>query len=348
MSDMLIFISDPDPEIYLWGFELEQNYYTSTFNEKIFFNISNIKHHYKDGTLLHFVEIPDINFLDCDKYHSNIFKIIETHSLFDIDTYLKYDLNIEDNDYIIDFASDNRNIKFLDWYVSSGYKLKYSENAFFPTRDNLDVSNWWLNSSLKLIYDHRSFDFASQHGYIQVLDWWINSGLELKYTKNSLSYFYYLEDEDECIKILDWWINFGLEIKYDEYQIEYAMMNHHIKILNWWLDSGLKIKTFGELTCCCDNECLEVLDWWKKSGLVMDYTGIINLASNNGYINILNWFYNSGFKLKYTEEAMNFPYNTKVLQWWLDSGLELLYDDLSMTCASNVEILEWWKTTTWA
>ncbi|YP_004894132.1 hypothetical protein MegaChil _gp0081 [Megavirus chiliensis] len=374
MSDILFFISYSDSDYYLISFELKEDYYVSTYSNKNFFDMAKIKYHYKDGTLLHIVEIPknhpEIKFYNANEYnnkylkngpimpesdilldegnnsgeyYSNVFKILETHSLFDIDTYLKYDLNIEDNDHIIDFASGYGNIKFLEWYLSSGYTLKYSELALFPNSDNMEISNWWLNSGLELKYNHRAIDNLSSAGDINVLNWWLNSGLELKYTEHSLT-CYYNKDEDKNIQLLNWWINSGLEIKYDNFPITYAMMNHNLNVLDWWLNSGLELKPPNKLYCGCDDECIKVLDWWKKSGLVMDYSNVIDRASQDGYINVLNWFIGSGLELIYTRDAMNFAHNTKILQWWLNSGLELLYDDLAMTCAPDIETLEWWKT----
>nr|WBF71180.1 hypothetical protein [Megavirus caiporensis] len=368
MSDILFFISSG----CLRYFKLKGNYYVSKNFEQKFFDVTMIKYHYKDGTLLHMVEIPKnhpkikfysgINYNKyrtngpimpesntlfdknqySGEYYSNVFKILETHNLFDINTYLKYDLNIEDNDHIINFASLYENIDFLEWYLSSGYTLKYNDLAFFPNSDNMDVSNWWLNSGLELKYDHRAMDTLSSMGDIKVLDWWLNSELELKYTEDSLK-CYYNKNEDKNIQLLNWWINSGVEIKYDDFPITYAMMNHNLNVLNWWLNYGLKIKSSGVLHCCGNDDCIKVLDWWKKSGMIMDYSDILDQASRYGYINVLNWFISSGLELKYTKDAMNFANSTIILQWWLDSGLDLLYDDLAMTCAPNVEILEWWK-----
>ncbi|AZL89856.1 ankyrin repeat protein [Megavirus baoshan] len=345
MSELLIFISCLNSKDYLRDFKLVKNYYVSNnCTEVYFFNLSNIKNHYQNGIFLHVVETPKkcYKFNNRSVYHSNKFRILETHSLFDINTYLKYDLNIEDNEHIIYFASFYKNIDFLEWYISSGYKLKYGKNIFFPRNDNLDVSNWWLNSGLELKYDHIPLDYSSKYRYFKVLDWWLSSGLELKYTEESLS-FDIIKDENKYIELLNWWINSGLKLKYDDYIIEDAMLNHHINILNWWLDSGLEFKLSDiEYLCCCDTECIKVLDWCKKSGIILN-DDIIDMASKDGHINVLNWFLNSGLELKYTKKAMNLAHDCKILQWWFDSGLELLYDDLSMSSALNVEILEWWK-----
>ncbi|AGD92635.1 hypothetical protein [Acanthamoeba polyphaga mimivirus] len=232
-------------------------------------NFDEINKHYSSGKYLYIINVniddPEIilyknkDYIQCNKIY-----VEEKYSLLDPDTYIKFNLNIEDNEYIIDWCSVfgtiselnnlwdlginftytnnsldyTENVDVLNWWLNSGLELKYTNIAMNLARDT-KILQWWLDSGLKLIYNEKAMDSASTNLHIKepikILDWWLNSGLELKYTHIAM-------DNASNIKILDWWLNSGLELKYTINAIEISIITQDTDFLDWWLNSELEIK----------------------------------------------------------------------------------------------------------
>jgi hypothetical protein len=55
---------------------------------------------------------------------------------------------------------------------------------------HIELLDWWLHSGLKLQYTENAMNRASEKGHIKVLDWWLASGItELKYSPESIQYY---------------------------------------------------------------------------------------------------------------------------------------------------------------
>ena len=140
--------------------------------------LSHIEKFYMEGTILATIKLP-INDLDFkmtihDNYwRSNKIIICEEYSLYDIQTYEKFGLDILKNTCIVKFASRDNNIDFLNWWLNSGLELKYNEDAIEMASSgcHIKILDWWLNSGLELRYDKLPIMWASSRGHVKVLDW---------------------------------------------------------------------------------------------------------------------------------------------------------------------------------
>ncbi|AEX61508.1 putative ankyrin repeat protein [Megavirus courdo7] len=173
-----------------------------------FSKIENIDLLYNNGTTLLLVDtIDDKNIFKRKKGYAKKLILRKSYDLFDYNTYQELDLDITKNKHIVDLASINCNIDFL---------------------------NWWINNNIMLEYSVISINQACFNGDIEILNWWLTSGLTLKYDNEAI--------DNGNIEILNWWIESGLELKYSNKSIDNASYNGDIEILNWWVDSGLKLK----------------------------------------------------------------------------------------------------------
>ncbi|AGC02264.1 hypothetical protein H012_gp187 [Acanthamoeba polyphaga moumouvirus] len=123
------------------------------------FSLDQIKKYYYKGHKLHVIDKSD-NSSGTRFYYQ--FKVIESYSLFDINTYIKLGIDITENEHIVDIASEESNIDFLNWWIESNIDLKYSEKSLdYPSNyGKINVLNWWLNSNLPLKYSEKSINFA--------------------------------------------------------------------------------------------------------------------------------------------------------------------------------------------
>nr|QZX42857.2 ankyrin repeat domain containing protein [Mimivirus sp.] len=149
---------------YLYGL----NVYNSP--QYIFYTIDIINQYYNFGTNLLIIE-PDFdskiriisyggdNYETPNIWKCSQIKVTKCLSLFDFDTYTQLGLDITENKYIVDFASEYGRIDFLQK---------------------------WYNSSIMLIYGNKSLEKASGNNHIDILDWWLNSGYKLKYNTKAI------------------------------------------------------------------------------------------------------------------------------------------------------------------
>lgn len=283
---------------------LNDNLSTSTTHAVDGFYFTTLEHihkFYQHGINLRIIKLPTENpdfkmVTDKyeDKYRSNMIIFGEKYSLYDIDTYTKFNLDITKNKYIIDLASYYGHVHILDQLM------------------NL------MNSGLKIEYSHHAIDSASEKGHVPILDWWINSGLEIKYSNHAIN----LASSNGHINILDWWKIQSdlklLELKYSVWAMDWASENNNIEVLNWWVQSGLRLKYSN---CAMDwasaNGDINVLNWWKTSGLALKYSvNSIDVALSNGHIHVLRWWKKSKLECKYTKNLPSI-HNKKVLQWYI-------------------------------
>jgi hypothetical protein len=118
---------------------------------------------------------------------------IEEHEIKSFDILHKTDLNIfviENNKilYVNDIlfnASSNGNIEILEWFKNSSYEFKYDEDVIIWASyyGHTQVLEWFKNSGYEINYNNCEIYFASVNGHIQVLEWFKNSGYKFKYDK---------------------------------------------------------------------------------------------------------------------------------------------------------------------
>ncbi|AGC02294.1 ankyrin repeat protein [Acanthamoeba polyphaga moumouvirus] len=276
---------------------------------------------------------------------TNMCKFLETYSLYNFLTYEKFGLDIQKNIHIIDFASRDNKIEFLNWYIDNNYIPIYSEDALYyaSIKGHLNILNWWLNSGLKLKYDENILDDLSIYGEINVLNWWLNSGLELKYSAKALDYYYGFDENK--IKVLNWWLNSGLELKYTKNSIDLPSSYVDTDILNWWLNSGLELK-YSEKSLDLikkDANIIEIIKWWINSGLEIKYSSeFIRLLIWWNKLECLQYMMQNGLEIKCNKYILDCAENVEILNWWIKNGLPMLYSEVAMDFCSNTKILDWW------
>lgn len=256
-----------------------------------------------------------------DKYRANKIILGKKYSLLDPSTYSELCLDITKNDYFVLFACKYNRVDSLEWWKTSGIKLKYSNRAIdlASKYGHIDVLNWWRISEIDLKYSSNAMTWASSRGYVIVLEWWKNSGFPLKYgydaielassngqivslewwANSGLELFYHcnaidLASANNQIVSLDWWLKSDLDIIYSSDAIDSASANGHIDVLQWWATSPLQLAySCKGLDSAYKNKKYDVFNWWKKSGLVLKYTNImvkIFLIDDDELLRLLNWF----------------------------------------------------------
>nr|AEX62656.1 putative ankyrin repeat protein [Moumouvirus Monve] len=330
-----------------------------------FINFDKIKNYYSFGTNLAVISLPEndpdlkILFLD-EKMRANKINIDQVFSLFDINTYLKFGLNIRHNKYIIYFAVKYKNYNFLNWWLNSGITLYYDKNICELIFENnyLDILQWWIKSNKKLPKITDEFYTASLLGHIDVLKCCVENNL---LTKNKFKRRDIIKKSivtcfcSGNIQILDF-----LKIHFCEYfkEIHIDSYDHckHLLVLEWWKNNGGVIWLENIIKTASEKNDIRLLNWLKDNVTIcfgIDYNkNLIDSLSNKGNIKMLNWWKDSGLKFKYSVNAID---NTddiscddpvEVLDWWKKSGLKLKYTGKSVDKASrydNIMVLYWWK-----
>jgi hypothetical protein len=168
-------------------------------------------------------------------WSANKIIIGDRYSLGNIDTFRKFNLNIEHYDMCS--ASENGHIEVLQWWRDSGLELKYNNSAMDHASAGgyTDTLQWWRNSGLELKYSAYAMDQASCYNRVDVLRWWKSSGLELKYSTTAMSWWC------DGTEALQWWKDSGLELKINFKTIISEICCRHVgkNIHQWWLNSGL-------------------------------------------------------------------------------------------------------------
>ncbi|AZL89260.1 ankyrin repeat protein [Megavirus baoshan] len=327
--------------------------------------LKEIINYYNYGTNLALVSLPendpDLKFIFLGKkFRANKINIDKVFSLFDINTYKKFNLNISDNEYIVYFAVKYKNFDFLNWWLESNIYLYYNHDIYKPICENnyLDILQWWIKSGKKLPKISNEFVVASSNGYVKILKCCIKNNL---LTKNKLRqheiiqksiiscfdsgniqvldflriHFYecfkeiHIDTYDKCkhLSVLEWWKNIN-GIFWLEDIIKIASIKNDIALLNW-LKNNLTI-CFGIdynkylLDTLSNQNNVVMLQWWKDSGLDFKYSidaiDNLNHISYDNYVEVLDWWKNSGFKLKYSERSVD-----------------------EASTYNNINVLNWWK-----
>jgi len=211
-----------------------------------FTTIENVPNFYSYGCNLREVYLPidheDFQMVsdpDGNKFRANKIILGAKYSLFDVKTYEKFGLKINQNYYLVHMATINGRVDCLEMCKKNGFRLKVIFSAIdqASAKGYIDVLQWWLeNKGSAMPYTHCAINEAAKRGNISVLRWWVGSGLELKYS-------------DEAILS--------------------ACQNGHIGVLTLFKRSKI-IRSYVPyaLETASESGQIEVLDWWKRSGFV--------------------------------------------------------------------------------
>lgn len=93
----------------------------------------------------------------------------------------------------MDWASMNGHVDVLQWWLDSGFELKYTASfalSYASENGHIPVLNWWRDNGLELLCSesHAPMDFASKGGRVKVLKWWERHGSNPVYTRNSMDW----------------------------------------------------------------------------------------------------------------------------------------------------------------
>ncbi|KAG2354853.1 hypothetical protein BDR07DRAFT_1428193 [Suillus spraguei] len=169
-------------------------------------------------------------------------------------------------------ASRSGQVGSLDWWVTSGLPMDYTEAALegASAKNRIDVLEWWkyqhLANNLPLKVG-RVMELASQAGHVEVLKWWATSQLEYTYDRHVMHHA-------SCVgkvEVLQWWLGSGLQIIFDQDVLTGATRHNRSEVLEWWDKSGLPI----QYRMCDIEEALEdaigggdkARRWWKNKGV---------------------------------------------------------------------------------
>jgi len=172
----------------------------------------------------------------------------------------------------VDRASRSGKVESLDWWVSSGLPLEYTEAALegASAKNHITVLEWWKhqhhtnNLPLKV---GRVMELASQAGHVDVLKWWAMSHLEYTYDRHVMHHASCMGK----VEVLQWWLGSGLQVIFDQDALTGATRHNRSEVLEWWDKSGLPI----QYRMCDIEEALEdaigggdkARKWWKNKGV---------------------------------------------------------------------------------
>lgn len=240
-------------------------------SEQIYFTTGkNISAIYQDGIEICEVTIPENQTDKITNVNgllwSNSVILGPKYSLFDPQTYKKFDIVFPLNGTIVDTAAKYGNIYALTKWKEYNLTIPYSSDAIdlASEYDHLDVLEWFANENIFYKYSSRAIDTASKKNNIRILNFWIKmhkSGHRLKYTNYAIDSASALGNID----VLAWWFNSNLTLKYTNKALDLACKYGQIDAMNCWkkymASHELKIKISDDVAYFIIHNFDKVIDW---------------------------------------------------------------------------------------
>ena len=186
---------------------------------------------------------------DESKWRANIFTILKSCSLYDIDTYKKFnELQILESLKLEEYCVVNEKYSLLEYIIGLKKKQMVGHNLFLffknlwtiaVVNNKVDVLNWayenkYLSDGPFLNGNVHSFDWAiaAAHGRIDILKWAHDNKLLNNYVFRGAA-------EVGDIDVLQW----GLDNKYDFINLicDRAAANGRLDVLKWAIEHGAKM-----------------------------------------------------------------------------------------------------------
>lgn len=189
--------------------------------------------------------------------------------------------NLPNKEYMadaMDGASRAGFINVLNWWLQSGFPLRYTERALesASAEGRVEVLDWWKTASANAPPDKpmplkvgKSVLLAAQSGRAASLAWWDASGIPYSHAENVAR----IASTHGHTHVLDFWYKLkGPKMIFDNQVLVGPTKNGHDHVLQWWKDCGLRV----EFKTCDIEEALEdavsgadgrVRRWWGRNGL---------------------------------------------------------------------------------
>lgn len=184
----------------------------------------------------------------------------------------------------LDGASRAGFVEVLEWWLQSGFTLRYTEKALesASAKGHVDVLEWWRVNHEKLTGTSRelpllvgkSIVLAAQSGRTEAIEWWENSGIPYPHEDGVAR----LASQHGHVAVLELWHSFkGSKMIFDNQVLVGATKNGHAGVLQWWKEASIKHGLKVEYKTCDIEEAMEdavggggegeVREWWGKNGL---------------------------------------------------------------------------------
>lgn len=334
-----------------------------------FLNIKNFLHF---GVNLRIVKLPKHNLdfkmvkdpvtKDGNKWRANMIVLGEKYSLYDIDTYKKFNLNILKSDIIAKLCS-KRDIDGLNKLYDFCCERKVDFNRFeltnvindASTKGYVDVLEWLEKiipnlHNIRGCYSDKAGDINDN--YINVLNWWLKMHLQTHGENKNVMNIIHFPDLSFC----------GLIIK--------ASTNGWIDILNWFLNIQIKHGihfpyVHGIISKLCEKGRVDVLEWFYKAhtdhNLQFDDHNLFQNACTNKHINVVKWWLDKMVEAKTDNKKLKLSYASNCikeacdigcieildlfLEYHVKHGITMPYDHNvldNVHIYGNMHILNWW------
>ena len=184
----------------------------------------------------------------------------------------------------LDGASRAGFVEVLEWWLQSGFSLRYTEKALesASAKGHVDVLEWWRTNHEKLtgsakelqLKVGKSIILAAQSGRTESIEWWERSGIPYSH-EDGVSR---LASQHGHVAVLELWHSFkGSKMIFDNQVLVGATKNGHAGVLQWWKDAGTNHGLKVEYKTCDIEEAMEdavggggegeVREWWGRNGL---------------------------------------------------------------------------------
>lgn len=290
--------------------------------------LNKASYHFIKKTTIYEEIIKLFNNLSNAKLLSNKIKICCQCNLLNLlEMIIKLSKHTETKKCMFKFAAKFGNIKIFELFKSH-IRQKFITIIIVKAakHGNINVLEWFLNSSFDFECPKDAIDLAAAYGHINVLDWFMHTDLVFRYSSEAVN----MAAKNGHIPVLNWFRDSGLKFKYNEDAMNMAVKYARIDVLDWFMSSDYEIYYENLINMAAKYARIDVLDWFMSSNYEMYYEDALNQAIMCGHMNVIQWFFNSGLDIIISVEAIN-----KALEKGFVEIYNLFYDDDDQN--SNIE-----------